>query len=135
MFHMNSLLTIKTTLEGKSLVPIRSTNIEQHSLLLGNTAPLGNLSLWWEKCAISQSWWKWDYWASNHRIGSDFYQKIRHFRYNNSFLCQRMAEIRQLSFWWKIRILIGRLCSKSIFLKTCFCLLKKSKIKALQNRK
>ena len=52
------------------------------------------------------------------KIRSDFYPKIRYFCKENFFVSQRMAEIRQLSFWWKTRNLIGRLCSK--YLDTSF---------------
>ena len=51
--------------------------------------------------------------ASGNKIQYDFFRKISYFCKNKFPLCLRMAEIRHLSFLWKIRISIGRLCTFS----------------------
>ena len=69
-----------------------------------NTASSGKSSI------LSENHRKWGFRASGNKIRYDFFRKISYFCWNNFLLCRRMAEIRHLSFLWKIRISIGRLC-------------------------
>ena len=75
------------------------------------------LSILKQNCMQNQlnpeSQWKWGFRASGNKIGSYFYWKISYFCWNNFCLCQRMAEIRHLSFLCKILNSIGRLCTQS----------------------
>ena len=69
-----------------------------------NTASSGKSSI------LSENHRKWGFRASGNKIRYDFFRKMSYFCKNNFLLCRRMAEIRHLSFLWKIRISIGRLC-------------------------